>query len=66
MQVAWRTPLEKLDSLEKLMNEWLSTEENRWFDPSTSVVLQHIEFQRYLTVTMGIQHNGYVYILFID
>ncbi|KAG6813928.1 hypothetical protein H0H92_005777 [Tricholoma furcatifolium] len=37
MQVAWRTPLEKLDQLEKLMNEWLSTEENRWYQPSTSV-----------------------------
>ncbi|KAF5388099.1 hypothetical protein D9615_000037 [Tricholomella constricta] len=37
LQVAWRTPLEKLDMLEKLMNEWLSTEENRWYDPSTSV-----------------------------
>ncbi|GLB33413.1 putative mechanosensitive ion channel [Lyophyllum shimeji] len=58
MQVAWRTPLEKLDMLEKLMNEWLSTEENRWFEPSTSVVLQQIEFQQYLTVTLGIGHNG--------
>ncbi|KAG6863035.1 hypothetical protein C0991_008615, partial [Blastosporella zonata] len=58
LQVAWRTPLEKLDMLEKLMNEWLSTEENRWFDPRTSVALQHIEFQRYLTLTMGITPNG--------
>ncbi|KAG5635453.1 hypothetical protein H0H81_011192 [Sphagnurus paluster] len=58
MQVAWRTPLEKLDELQRLMNEWLSTEENRWFDPATSVSLQHIEFQRYLTITIGIGHNG--------
>ena len=35
MQVAWRTPLEKLDALEKCVNEWLQTEENRWFEPST-------------------------------
>ncbi|KAG6889058.1 hypothetical protein C0995_004341, partial [Termitomyces sp. Mi166 len=66
MQVAWRTPLEKLDTLERLMNEWLSTEENRWFQPSTSVVIQHIEFQRYLTITLGIGHNGCAYhILFL-
>ncbi|KAF8075988.1 Mechanosensitive ion channel-domain-containing protein [Lyophyllum atratum] len=58
MQVAWRTPLETLDMLEKLMNEWLSTEEHRWFEPSTSVSLQTIEFQRYLTLTIGIGHNG--------
>ncbi|KAG5645781.1 hypothetical protein DXG03_005318 [Asterophora parasitica] len=58
LQVAWRTPLEKLDMLSTLMNEWLSTDENRWFDPSTSVVLQHIEFQRYMTLTIGMTHNG--------
>ncbi|KAH0587103.1 hypothetical protein H2248_005920 [Termitomyces sp. 'cryptogamus'] len=66
MQVAWRTPFEKLDALEHLMNEWLSTEENRWYQPSTSVVIQHIEFQRYLTITLGIGHNGCAYhILFL-
>jgi len=58
MQVAWRTPLEKLDQLEKCMNEWLQTEENRWFEPSTSVTLQHIDFQRFLEITIGIGHNG--------
>ncbi|KAG6849953.1 hypothetical protein H0H93_003325 [Arthromyces matolae] len=58
MQVTWRTPWEKLELLEKHMNEWLSTEENRWYAPSTSVVLQHIEYQRYMTLTMGISHNG--------
>jgi len=58
MQVSWRTPLEKLDELVTAMNEWLQTEENRWFEPSTSLVLQHIDFQRYLECTMAIGHNG--------
>ncbi|KAJ6516274.1 Mechanosensitive ion channel-domain-containing protein [Mycena sanguinolenta] len=58
MQVAWRTPLAKLDALEAAMNTWLSTEENRWFVPGTSVTLQKIEFQRYLEFTMGFGHNG--------
>ncbi|TDL29771.1 hypothetical protein BD410DRAFT_817773 [Rickenella mellea] len=58
MQVAWRTPLAKLDALEKSMNEWLQTEQNRWFEPSTSVTLQKIDFQRHLEITIGIGHNG--------
>lgn len=61
MQVSWRTPLEKLDELVTAMNEWLQTEENRWFEPSTSLVLQHIDFQRYLECTMAIGHNGYAH-----
>lgn len=60
MQVAWRTPLAKLDALEAAMNTWLSTEENRWFVPSTGITLQHIDFQRYLEFTMAIGHNGSV------
>lgn len=60
MQVAWRTPLEKLDALEQCLNDWLSTEPNRWFEPSTSVTLQKISFQRHLELTIGIGHNGYV------
>jgi hypothetical protein len=58
MQVAWTTPLTKLDALEKCLNDWLSTEENRWYEPSTNIVLQHISFQRYLELTIGIGHNG--------
>ncbi|KAJ7087215.1 Mechanosensitive ion channel-domain-containing protein [Mycena belliarum] len=58
MQVAWRTPLAKLDALEASMNAWLSTEENRWFVPNTNITLQHIEFQRYLEFTMAFGHNG--------
>ncbi|KAF9569455.1 hypothetical protein CPC08DRAFT_623518 [Agrocybe pediades] len=58
MQVAWRTPLSKLDALEKCLNDWLSTEEHRWFEPSTNITLQHIKFQRYLELTIGIGHNG--------
>ena len=60
MQVAWRTPLVKLDALEKCLNEWLATEENRWYQPSTSVTLQKINFQRHLEITIGIGHNAYV------
>ncbi|KAJ7688349.1 Mechanosensitive ion channel-domain-containing protein [Mycena rosella] len=58
MQVAWRTPLAKLDALDAAINTWLSTEENRWFVPSTNITFQRIEFQRYLEVTMAIGHNG--------
>jgi len=58
MQVAWTTPLDKLDALEKSLNNWLSTEQNRWFEPSTSITLQNIAFQRYLELTIGIGHNG--------
>lgn len=61
MQVAWRTPLAKLDMLETHLNEWLSTEENRWFEPSTSLSYSKIENQRYLEITIGIGHNGYVF-----
>ena len=59
MQVAWRTPLEKLDALEKCVNEWLQTEENRWFEPSTSLTFQTIDCQRHLVITMAFGHNGY-------
>ena len=58
MQVAWRTPIEKLDQLEKRLNNWLQTEENRWYQPSTSIVLQHIDFQRFLEITIGIPYNS--------
>ncbi|KAF7978317.1 hypothetical protein HWV62_929 [Athelia sp. TMB] len=58
MQVAWKTPLEKLDELERRMNEWLQTEENRWFETSTSLTFQTIDFQRHLTITMAFGHNG--------
>src|SRR6266511_498993 len=58
MHVAWTTPLTKLDALETSLNEWLSTEENRWFEPSTNITLQHVKYQRYLELTIGIGHNG--------
>ena len=61
MQVAWKTPLEKLDALEKCINEWLATEENRWFQPNTSITLQHIDYQKYLEITIGIGHNAYAF-----
>lgn len=43
------------------LNEWLSTEENRWYEPNTSVTLQKIEYQRYLEITIGIPHNSFVF-----
>jgi small-conductance mechanosensitive channel len=58
IQVAWLTPQAKLDALEEKLNAWLSTEENRWFQPTTSVVLQNISYQRYLECTIGISHNS--------
>jgi len=58
LTIAWDTPFEKLDALEKCMNEWLQTEENRWYDPSTSVSLQQIHYQRHLDITMYISHNS--------
>ncbi|KDQ12033.1 hypothetical protein BOTBODRAFT_34893 [Botryobasidium botryosum FD-172 SS1] len=58
MQINWRTPLSKLDALESAINQWIEADENRWFQSNTSVVLQKIEFQRYLECTIGIGHNG--------
>ncbi|KIJ70434.1 hypothetical protein HYDPIDRAFT_105154 [Hydnomerulius pinastri MD-312] len=58
MQVAWRTPLDKLDALEARLNEWLATEENRSFQPTTSITLQNIAYQRHLEITIGIPHNS--------
>ncbi|KAI0314202.1 Mechanosensitive ion channel-domain-containing protein [Amylostereum chailletii] len=58
MQMEWHTPLEKIDALEHAMNDWLAKEENRWFQPATSITLQNIQYQRYLEVTVGIGHNG--------
>jgi hypothetical protein len=60
MKVAWKTPMEKLDALEACMNEWLQTEEHRWFEPSTSIALQHVHYQRHLELTIAIGHNGCV------
>ncbi|KAL5527555.1 hypothetical protein ACEPAG_6356 [Sanghuangporus baumii] len=56
--IDWRTPLEKLDALEKNLSDWLSTEENRWFDPTTSIVINRIECQRFMEISIGIPHNG--------
>jgi len=59
MKVAWKTPMEKLDALEACMNDWLRTEERRWFEPSTNIMFQHIHYQRHLELTINIGHNGY-------
>lgn len=59
IQVAWNTPLAKLDALESCLNSWLSTEENRWFEPATSLTIQTIHYQRYMEITFPTGHNGY-------
>ncbi|KAG8992340.1 hypothetical protein FRB94_011709 [Tulasnella sp. JGI-2019a] len=58
MQVNWRTPQSKLDALEKRLNEWIDSDEKRWFKPGTSISFSKIEFQRSLYLTIGIGHNG--------
>lgn len=58
MQVHWRTPWEKLDSLIDSLNAWLETEPNRWFQTSTSMMPQHIDYMRSMEVTIGIGHNS--------
>ena len=42
------------------MNEWLATDPNRWFEPSTGVVPQHIDYMRTMEITLGIPHNSCV------
>ncbi len=54
----WRTPIEKLDQLEKCLNNWLQTESNRWYQSTTSVTLQHIHHQQFLEITIGIPYNS--------
>lgn len=49
MQVDWRTPLEKLDALDKALNHWIDTDENRWYSGSTNCTLQHIDYQRFVS-----------------
>ncbi|KAH8830586.1 Mechanosensitive ion channel-domain-containing protein [Flagelloscypha sp. PMI_526] len=58
LQVAWNTPLAKLEALESCLNSWLSTEENRWYEPATSLTIQRIDYQRYMEVTFPVGHNG--------
>ncbi|KAF8305933.1 hypothetical protein DL93DRAFT_2181438 [Clavulina sp. PMI_390] len=57
IQIDWRTPLSKIDELEKAMNHWIDTDENRWFN-TTSIMLQSISYQRSLEMTIGIAHNS--------
>ena len=58
MNVAWQTPLSKLDELVNYMNDWLETEPNRWFEPSTTLIIEKIDHQRTITCAMMIGHNG--------
>lgn len=58
LQMAWNTPTEKVDQLQSYLNQWLATEENRWFEPSTSIMYQNFTYMRYLEVTIGMPHNS--------
>ena len=58
LQVSWRTPQWKLDALEKSMNDWIDSDEKRWFKPGTSIGFSKIDFQRALYLNIGIGHNG--------
>lgn len=58
LQVSWKTPTWKLEALEKRVNEWIDSDEKRWFKPGTSINFSKIDFQRALYLTIGIGHNG--------
>ncbi|KAG8976703.1 hypothetical protein FRB90_009050, partial [Tulasnella sp. 427] len=48
MQINWRTPQWKLDALEKKINEWIDSDEKRWYKPGTSIAFSKIEYQKAL------------------
>ncbi|KAG8928018.1 hypothetical protein FRC01_006573, partial [Tulasnella sp. 417] len=58
MQINWRTPQWKLDALEKKLNEWIDSDDKRWYKAGTSIAFSKIEFQKALCVNIGIGHNG--------
>ncbi|PWN92944.1 hypothetical protein FA10DRAFT_227062 [Acaromyces ingoldii] len=57
MQVAYDSPLESLDAVQADLIHWLQTEPERMFEPSTAIVPQTIDFQRSITVTIGMTHR---------
>ncbi len=57
LQIAFDTPLSKLDAVENDMKHWLSTEPERMFEPSTAIVPQKIEYMRSIEVTIGMTHR---------
>lgn len=57
MQVAFDSPLESLDAVQADLIHWLQTEPERMFEPSTAIVPQTIDFQRSITVTIGMTHR---------
>ncbi|KAK0562503.1 hypothetical protein OC861_005272 [Tilletia horrida] len=58
IQVPFDTPLEKLDAVEEDMKHWLATEPERMFEPSTSIVPQHIDNMRSISCTVGMTHRA--------
>ncbi|KDN43438.1 hypothetical protein K437DRAFT_248471 [Tilletiaria anomala UBC 951] len=57
IQVAFDTPLQKLDAVEADMIHWLSTEPERMFEPTTAIVPQKINYMRSIECTVGMTHR---------
>lgn len=58
IDVAFDTPLERLDAVQADMIHWLQTEPDRMFEPSTAIVPQSIDYMRSITLTLGMTHRG--------
>jgi len=58
LQFPFDTPLAKLDAVEEDMKHWLATEPGRMFEPSTSIVPQHMDNMRSLSCTVGMTHRA--------
>ncbi|KAK0528798.1 hypothetical protein OC842_004440 [Tilletia horrida] len=58
LQFPFDTPLAKLDAIEEDMKHWLATEPERMFEPSTSIVPQHMDNMRSISCTVGMTHRA--------
>ncbi|KAF9073691.1 hypothetical protein BDP27DRAFT_261259 [Rhodocollybia butyracea] len=58
LQMHWRTPQSKIDTLDRSLTNWIAAKQNLWFVPSTTVMFQSTNFQQYLEVTIGIGRSG--------
>lgn len=46
VQVGWQTTIEQIDQLEKCINTWLETDEQRDIASGTAIMYQHIDYQQ--------------------
>lgn len=53
LQIAFDTPLAKLDAAQADLIHWMQTEPERMFEPSTAIVPQSIDYMRSIEVTIG-------------